>query len=131
MIKTQRDDGNRVRLTVRDAGVGIDPPSLGKLFDPFYTTKSGGMGIGLSVSRSIVEMHHGRLWAEPNDGPGASFSFSIPLASEPIRNCDRQPCGRAGDNRYQGPMDRCGGMAHAVQGNEPNQENAIRWLRTA
>ncbi len=81
VIKTQRDDGNRIRLTVRDAGVGIDPPSLGKLFDPFYTTKSGGMGIGLSVSRSIVEMHHGRLWAEPNDGPGASFSFSIPLAS--------------------------------------------------
>ena len=52
--------------------------SMDKLFDAFYTTKSDGMGIGLSVSRSIIERHHGRLWAEPNDGPGATFSFSIP-----------------------------------------------------
>jgi signal transduction histidine kinase len=49
------------------------------LFNAFYTTKSGGMGIGLFVSRSIIERHHGRLWAEPNDGPGATFSFSIPV----------------------------------------------------
>ena len=53
-----------------------------RLFDAFYTTKSGGMGIGLSVSRSIIESHHGRLWATPNDGPGATFSFSIPQQSE-------------------------------------------------
>jgi len=51
---------------------------MNKLLDAFYTTKSDGMGIGLSVSRSIIERHHGRLWAEPNDGPGATFSFSIP-----------------------------------------------------
>ena len=81
LIKTEREDADRVRLTVRDAGVGVDPQNTHKLFDPFYTTKSGGMGIGLSVSRSIVERHHGRLWAEPNDGPGASFSFSIPLGA--------------------------------------------------
>ena len=55
---------------------------MDKLFDAFYTTKSGGMGIGLSVSRSIIESHHGRLWATPNDGPGATFSFSIPRRSE-------------------------------------------------
>ena len=79
LIRTEREDGDRVRLTVRDAGVGPRPPqSLDKLFDAFYTTKSGGMGIGLSVSRSIIERHQGRLWAEPNDGPGATFSFSIP-----------------------------------------------------
>jgi PAS domain S-box-containing protein len=78
LIKTEREDVNRVRLTVRDAGIGLPPQSPDSLFDAFYTTKSGGMGIGLFVSRSIVERHQGRLWAEPNDGPGATFSFSIP-----------------------------------------------------
>jgi PAS domain S-box-containing protein len=78
LIRTAHEDGDRVRLMVRDAGVGFDSQSMDKLFDTFYTTKSDGMGIGLSVSRSIVEKHHGRLWAELNDGPGATFSFSIP-----------------------------------------------------
>jgi PAS domain S-box-containing protein len=82
LIRTQRDEGDRVRLTVRDAGVGFDTHNADKLFDAFYTTKNDGMGIGLSVSRSIVERHYGRLWAEPNVGPGATFSFSIPLAPE-------------------------------------------------
>jgi PAS domain S-box-containing protein len=78
-IKTEREDGNRVRLSVRDAGMGLPPQSLDSLFDAFYTTTSGGMGIGLFVSRAIVERHQGRLWAEPNDGPGATFSFSLPF----------------------------------------------------
>ena len=81
-IKTEREEGDCVRLTVRDAGIGLPPQSLNSLFDAFYTTKNGGMGIGLFVSRSIVERHQGRLWAEPNDGPGATFSFSIPRAPE-------------------------------------------------
>jgi C4-dicarboxylate-specific signal transduction histidine kinase len=80
VIRTERDDGDLVRLSVRDAGVGVDIDSMNKLFDAFYTTKIGGMGIGLSVSRSIVERHQGRLWAQPNDGPGATFSFTIPCA---------------------------------------------------
>ena len=78
-IRTERESGERVRMTVRDVGVGVDPQCVDKLFESFYTTKSNGMGIGLSISRSIVERHHGRLWAEPNDGPGATFGFSIPL----------------------------------------------------
>ena len=82
LIRTEQEDGDRVRLTVRDAGVGVDPQSVNKLFDAFHTTKSGGMGIGLFISRSIVERHCGRLWAESNDGPGATFSFSIPRALE-------------------------------------------------
>ena len=81
-IGTEREEGDRVRLTVRDTGVGIDPHNMDGLFDAFYTTKSAGMGMGLSVSRSIIESHHGRLWAAPNDGPGATFSFSIPRTSE-------------------------------------------------
>jgi len=86
VIRTERDEGDRVRLTVQDAGIGLDPDHVKDLFQPFYTTKRGGMGIGLSVSRSIVESHHGRLWATPNDGPGASFSFSIPCAQEGLTN---------------------------------------------
>jgi C4-dicarboxylate-specific signal transduction histidine kinase len=83
LIKTEPENGDRVRLTVRDAGVGLPPQRLTSLFDPFATTKSDGMGIGLFVSRSIVERHHGRLWAEPNDGgPGAMFTFSIPREAE-------------------------------------------------
>jgi len=84
LIRTERDDGDRVRVSVRDVGVGVAPHSMNKLFDAFYTTKSDGMGIGLSVSRSIIERHHGRLWAEPNDGPGATFSFSIPSGPESV-----------------------------------------------
>ena len=79
VIRTERDEGDRVRVTVQDAGVGIAPHVVDKVFDALYTTKSDGMGIGLSVSRSIIESHRGRLWATPNDGPGATFAFSIPL----------------------------------------------------
>jgi PAS domain S-box-containing protein len=80
VIGTGEEADHRVRLTVRDAGVGLDAESMNKLFDAFFTTKSAGMGIGLAVSRSIIERHHGRLWAEPNDGPGATFAFAIPAA---------------------------------------------------
>ena len=68
-------------VVVQDAGMGFDASTVEKLFHPFYTTKSHGMGIGLSVSRSIVENHQGRLWAERNDGPGATFLVSIPTGS--------------------------------------------------
>jgi signal transduction histidine kinase len=75
---TGREEGDWVRLSVRDAGVGVDLQNISKLLEAFYSTKSDGMGIGLSVSQSIIERHHGRIWAQPNDGPGATFSFSIP-----------------------------------------------------
>ena len=84
VIRTERDEGDCVRLSVQDTGVGFDPQVLGRLFEAFYTTKSNGMGIGLSVSRSIIESHHGRLWASPNDGAGVTFSFSIPHASRDV-----------------------------------------------
>lgn len=78
-IKTELVGAGHVRLSVRDTGVGIDREHMDKLFTAFHTTKPGGTGIGLWISRSIVERHHGRLWGEPNDGPGATFTFSIPV----------------------------------------------------
>ena len=80
VIRTEHEDDDRVRVSVQDSGLGVDPENINKLLEPFYTTKSDGMGIGLSVSRSIIERHRGRLWAEPNDGPGATFSFSVPIS---------------------------------------------------
>ena len=82
LIETKHETGDRVRVTVRDEGMGLSPQIVDSLFDAFSTTKSGGMGIGLFVGRSIVERHHGRLWAQPNDGPGATFSFSIPAVPD-------------------------------------------------
>jgi len=78
LIRTERDKEGRALLSVKDAGIGFDPQSTDKLFQAFYTTKIDGMGIGLSVSRSIIEQHDGRLWATLNAGPGATFSFAIP-----------------------------------------------------
>ncbi|MBV8051265.1 MAG: PAS domain-containing protein [Acidobacteriaceae bacterium] len=82
VIRTERDAGDQVRLIVKDVGVGFPPEVGNKLFKAFHTTKKDGMGIGLSVSRSIIEAHHGHLWATSNDGPGATFSFSIPCETD-------------------------------------------------
>jgi len=87
-VKTARDADNHVLLTVRDAGVGFDPKDAETLFQEFRTTKNGGMGIGLSVSRSIIQSHRGSLWATLNDGPGATFSFSVPGISEAVTGAD-------------------------------------------
>lgn len=78
LVATSRESLRSVRLSVTDSGVGVDPKNIKRLFAAFYTTKSHGLGIGLSISRSIIESHKGRLWASANDGPGATFSFSIP-----------------------------------------------------
>ena len=78
LIKTESEEGVGVRLSVKDAGTGFAPLTEERLFEAFYTTKGDGMGIGLSVSRSIMESHRGRLWAIRNEGPGATFILSIP-----------------------------------------------------
>lgn len=80
VIRTERESASCIRLSVQDVGVGIRDADKDRLFEAFYTTKESGMGIGLSVSRSIIESHDGKLWASSNDGPGATFSFSIPGA---------------------------------------------------
>ncbi|HUO16687.1 MAG TPA: ATP-binding protein [Verrucomicrobiae bacterium] len=82
LVRTERDGGNQVRLSVKDSGIGFAPQAADKIFQAFYTTKTDGMGIGLSISRSIIEAHQGRLWATRNDGPGSTFSFSIPCLRE-------------------------------------------------
>jgi signal transduction histidine kinase len=66
-------------ITVQDSGIGIDPRNVDQLFEPFFTTKSSGMGMGLSISRSAIEAHGGHLWATANEGPGATFQFSLPV----------------------------------------------------
>ena len=77
MIRSSAHESDKVLVAVQDSGVGIDSQNLDKIFDSFYTTKSQGMGMGLAISRSIVENHGGRLWAVPNDAPGATFQFTL------------------------------------------------------
>jgi len=77
VIRTQNDDADHVRVTVQDSGMGLDPQSMERIFDAFYTTKHGGMGMGLSISRSIVQNHGGRLWAVANDSPGTTLHFTV------------------------------------------------------
>ena len=78
LIRSQRES-DQVLVTVQDCGTGIDPDSMDRIFEAFFTTKSSGMGMGLSISRSIVEAHRGRLWATPNAPHGAIFHFSLPV----------------------------------------------------
>ena len=78
VIGSRPHEGGHVSVDVQDTGVGIDPNSVSQLFSAFFTTKAGGMGMGLSISRSIIEAHGGRLWATPNATHGATFHFSLP-----------------------------------------------------
>ena len=78
LIRTERDGPDGVLVAVEDSGPGIKPESLDRLFDPFYTTKPGGMGMGLSICRSIIEAHGGRVWVTTNEPQGAVFQFTLP-----------------------------------------------------
>jgi C4-dicarboxylate-specific signal transduction histidine kinase len=79
---SDRQNGSpAARISVQDRGIGFDAGQMERLFEPFYTTKAHGMGMGLAISRSIIAAHGGRLWAEANPGPGATFSFSLPAAA--------------------------------------------------
>ena len=80
-VMSAMDDG-RVKLSVNDTGVGLPAENAGRMFDAFFTTKPHGSGMGLSISRTIVESHGGRIWATGNDGRGAAFHFSLPIATE-------------------------------------------------
>jgi len=82
LVSTAKHEADGVLLTVRDSGTGLDPEKLDHIFDAFYTTKREGMGMGLAVSRSIIEAHGGRLWASPNEPRGAVFQFTLPSNGE-------------------------------------------------
>jgi NO-binding membrane sensor protein with MHYT domain len=84
-IRSQRHGPDQVLIAVRDTGVGIDPQSVGGIFEAFYSTKPSGMGMGLSICRSIIESHGGTIWASPNEGPGATFQFALPSRLEQAR----------------------------------------------
>jgi signal transduction histidine kinase len=82
LITTCNIDRGQVRVTIADTGTGIDPDKMEKVFDPFFSTKPHGMGMGLSISRSIIQSHGGRLWVTANDGPGITTQFTIPQYQE-------------------------------------------------
>jgi two-component system sensor kinase FixL len=82
LVTSARGESNEVLVTVRDSGSGLDEKSLDRLFEAFYTTKAQGMGIGLAVSRTIVQAHGGSLWAQPNEPRGAAFAFTLPVNFE-------------------------------------------------
>ena len=115
LLRTALDEAGLVRVTVSDTGSGFRPEDAERLCTAFYTTKSGGMGIGLSISRSIIESHGGRLWAECNPGPGATFSFCIPCA--PVRAA-RHPADASGyDGRRQSRCQYQASAEHATAAN--------------
>jgi C4-dicarboxylate-specific signal transduction histidine kinase len=78
-IRTEEQSSGSIVVLVQDSGVGLDPKQLSRMFEPFYTTKVQGIGMGLTISRSIIEAHGGRLWAVANDGPGSTFCFTVPI----------------------------------------------------
>jgi two-component system sensor kinase FixL len=82
LVGSEKDESQGVLVAVRDSGPGIDPESLDHLFTAFFTTKPQGMGMGLAISRSIIEAHGGRLWATANEGRGAVFQFTLPVGAE-------------------------------------------------
>jgi signal transduction histidine kinase len=82
LIRSRQHGSGQVLVAVQDSGIGIERENLEKIFSPFYTSKSQGMGMGLPISRSIVENHGGRLWAVPNDSPGATFQFTLQTCSK-------------------------------------------------
>jgi signal transduction histidine kinase len=79
LIRSQPEETAAIRVAVQDTGTGIDLQDMNRIFTAFFTTKPEGLGMGLAISRSIIEAHGGRLWATPNTGPGTTFQFTLPI----------------------------------------------------
>ena len=82
LIRTARGGSKDILITVSDSGRGVDPKDIDRVFDAFYTTKGDGMGLGLTISRSIIEAHGGRLWVTPNAPRGATFQLTVPIRGD-------------------------------------------------
>jgi signal transduction histidine kinase len=82
VIRSQKESGDQVLIAVEDSGAGLDPETAERIFDPFFTTKPHGIGVGLSISRSIIESHRGCLWAEPRPSGGTIFQFTLPVGAK-------------------------------------------------
>jgi signal transduction histidine kinase len=78
LVRSRRSDDDRVLISVRDSGIGVHPDDVKRIFEPLFSTKDAGMGLGLSISRTIIEAHGGRIWARLNEGPGLTVEFSVP-----------------------------------------------------
>jgi PAS domain S-box-containing protein len=104
LISTEQSQTNDILIAVRDSGPGIDPECIERIFEAFYTTKSGGMGMGLSICRSIIDAHGGRLWAEANEPGGAIFQFTVPSAEKELMNCP-QSARKTGEPHEDTPVD--------------------------
>lgn len=89
-IRTE-SDATRVLVSVRDSGTGLDPGTVGRLFQAFYTTKTNGLGVGLSICRHIIESHHGSIWAAQDEGRGSTFSFSLPRGAAQVQRASVSP----------------------------------------
>ena len=85
VVRASNDEPDVVTISVRDSGIGIDEENKDRIFDSFFSTKSKGLGMGLSISRSIIEEHGGRLWVTQNPVQGATFSFTVPIHRENLR----------------------------------------------
>ena len=81
-LRVSRVQNDMIRVAIGDSGPGFGVEELGRIFQPFYTTKRDGLGLGLSICRSIVDAHGGRLWAENNAGRGATFCFTVPVSAD-------------------------------------------------
>ena len=82
LIETRENDGRNILVSVSDSGPGLDPATADRIFEPFYSTKPGGMGIGLSICRTIIEAHDGRIWVQQqNNAGGSTFQFTLPVAN--------------------------------------------------
>lgn len=84
LIESREKDGGNILVLVSDSGSGLDPATVDRIFEPFYSTKQGGVGIGLSICRSIIEAHEGRIWAAQNNARGSTFQFTLPVANTSV-----------------------------------------------